>query len=84
MKRDAFSLSGDDYVRWYRLSEKDRRGFCDTCGSFLFWEPVGHASIAIAMGELDKPTQVSLDMHIFVADKGDYYEIADDLPQNEQ
>jgi hypothetical protein len=27
---------------------------------------------------------VKLAMHIFVADKGDYYEIADGLPQNLQ
>lgn len=83
VKREALTLSGDEHVRWYQSSEKVRRGFCKTCGSFLFWDPIGRASIAIAMGAFDKPTQVSLGMHIFVADKGDYYEIADGLPQNE-
>lgn len=30
----------------------------------------------------DAPTSTRLAMHIFVAEKGDYYEIADGLPQN--
>ena len=58
-----------------------RRGFCSTCGSFLFWEPIGRDTIAIAMGAFDRPTGTRLARHIFVADKGDYYDIADGLPQ---
>ncbi|MFK8001956.1 MAG: GFA family protein, partial [Polyangiales bacterium] len=30
------------------------------------------------------PTETKLGVHIFVADKGDYYEIADGVPQKEQ
>lgn len=36
------------------------------------------------MGAFDSPTETQLKMHIFVADKGDYYDIADDLPRNQQ
>jgi hypothetical protein len=36
------------------------------------------------MGAFDAPTGTKLEMHIFVADKGDYYDIADGLPQNPQ
>jgi hypothetical protein len=36
------------------------------------------------MGALDSPTQTKLKMHIFVADKGDYYELTDSLPKNQQ
>jgi hypothetical protein len=39
--------------------------------------------MAIAMAAFDGPTGVKLARHIFVADKGDYYEIADGLPQNQ-
>lgn len=35
------------------------------------------------MGAFDNPTGTSVKMHIFVNDKGDYYEIADGLPQHE-
>lgn len=36
------------------------------------------------MGAFDTPTNTRLAMHIFVADKGDYYDITDGLPQNLQ
>jgi len=62
-------------------SAKVRRGFCVECGSFLFWDPRGHDFIAVAMGAFDLPTQSRLHAHIFVAEKGDYYAIADGVPQ---
>jgi hypothetical protein len=34
------------------------------------------------MGAFDTPTDTRLGAHIFVAEKGDYYEIADGQPQN--
>jgi len=82
--RTALTLHGEDKLTWYRSSEKVRRGFCSGCGSALFWDPAGHDFIAIGMGAFDKPTHTHLEKHIFTADKGDYYEIADGLPQNLQ
>ena len=35
-------------------------------------------------GSFDRPTGLKGGMHIFVADKGDYYDIADGLPRFEQ
>ena len=84
VKRDAIRIEGEDKLSWYRTSEKVRRGFCSTCGSALFWDPLGRESTSVAMGAFDKPTDTRLAIHIFVADKGDYYDIADGLPQNEQ
>ncbi len=82
--RHALTLSGAEKVTWFRSTEKVQRGFCATCGSFLFWDPIGRDKIAIAMGAFERPTGTNLAKHIFVADKGDYYEIADGLPQNAQ
>ncbi|MDP1632245.1 MAG: GFA family protein [Caulobacter sp.] len=80
----ALTLHGADNIIWFQSSEKVRRGFCATCGSALFWDPIHHPRIAIAMGAFDAPTGARLGGHIFVADKGDYYDIADGLPQNDQ
>jgi hypothetical protein len=33
-------------------------------------------------GTVDPPTRLKLKQHIFVADKSDYYEIADGVPQD--
>ena len=82
--RSAVRIEGDDNVTWFRSSEKVRRGFCRTCGSFLFWDPLGKDTLAIGMGAFDAPTEARLATHIFVADKGDYYSIEDDLPQHAQ
>ena len=82
--RDALTVHGADRLGWYRSSAKVRRGFCTACGSALFWEPVGKARIAVAMGAFDRPTGTRMAMHIFVDDQGDYYDIADGLPQNRQ
>lgn len=68
-------------LRWYQSSAIARRGFCGTCGSQLFWEPAHGGHMSIWAGTLDRPTGLKPSMHIFVADKGDYYEITDGLPQ---
>ena len=80
--RTALTISGADNLTWFASSERVRRGFCATCGSFLFWQPVRRPDvIAVAMGAFDAPTGARLHKHIFTADKGDYYAIADGLPQ---
>lgn len=70
-------------VTWYEASTTAKRGFCPRCGSFLFWKAHGEDTMSFALGALDEPTGVRLEKHIFVADKGDYYDIADGLPQKE-
>jgi hypothetical protein len=72
--RSALTISGAENVRWFPSSEKVRRGFCATCGSSLFWDP-------IAMGSFDTPTNTRLAVHVHTAEKGDYYDIADSAPQ---
>lgn len=84
--RSALSILGANHINWYKSSEKVRRGFCSVCGSSLFFDPLDagkHNWTGIALGALDTPTQTSLEKHIFVAEKGDYYKINDDLPQNQ-
>jgi hypothetical protein len=80
----TLAIKGEDKLTWFQASEKVRRGFCSACGSFLFWDPIHRDKIAIAMGSFDGSTGIELAHHIFVADKGDYYAIADGLPQNQQ
>lgn len=79
--RTALAIRGGENLTWFQSSEKVRRGFCSTCGSPLFWDPIGKDWIGVAMGAFDKPTDTKLKIHIYVADKGDYYDIADGVPQ---
>jgi hypothetical protein len=79
--RSKVTIKGKDELGWFRSSEKVRRGFCKTCGSPLFWDVDGRTNLSISMGAFDQPTMTRLEKHIFVPDKGDYYQIADGLPQ---
>ena len=80
-RRADFSLVSDGELKWYVSSVEARRGFCGRCGSTLFWEGVGLDGISIAAGTLDDTRGLSIACHIFVADKGDYYEIESGAPQ---
>lgn len=82
--RSAVTITGEDKISWYFSSEKVRRGFCSVCGSSLFFDPVHRDWIGIMMGAFDTPTHTRIGQHIFVADKGDYYDIADGVSQNAQ
>ena len=78
---ERLTVRGEDQVTWYKASEDVRRGFCGRCGSFLFWDPLDRPVVAVAMGAFEAPTGTELDVHIHMSSKGDYYEIADGVPQ---
>ena len=82
--RDRLTVEGEENITWYQSSKKVRRGFCKVCGSSLFFDPPHMDWIAVSMGAFDGPTGTDLHIHIFVAEKGDYYAISDGLPQNER
>jgi len=75
---------GEEKLSWYQSSERVRRGFCCVCASFLFWDAIHKGTIAVAMGAIDTPSLTQLHMHIFVEEKGDYYALADGLPQHQR
>lgn len=68
---------------WFEASATARRGSCPRCGAFLFWKAQAENSTSFALGAVDGPTGLSLSKHIFVAGKGDYYHIADGVPQRD-
>lgn len=80
VKFSEFRVEGSP--RWFAASDTARRGFCPDCGSFLFWKSVAGDWISFSLGAVDGPTELRLEQHIFTADKGDYYEITDGLPQS--
>ena len=72
-----FHVTNDDGLKWVRSSDTARRGFCTECGASMFWQMDGEGTTSIATGTLDGPTGLQTDKHIFVKDKGDYYDIED-------
>ena len=80
-KTSDIEIDGGSNITWYRTSPDAERGFCSTCGSHLFWKQSTRDHTGILAASLDKPSGLRLAKHIFVDDKGDYYDIADGLPQ---
>ncbi len=66
-------------LKWHQSSDEARRGFCQECGASMFWDRLSDDMVSIAAGTIDEPTGLKTIRHIFVADKGDYYEIEDSL-----
>lgn len=76
-----FRMLSDGGLGWYASSAEARRGFCMQCGSTLFWQGARRDYVSIAAGTLDDSSGLQVAAHIFTADKGSYYEIADSAPQ---
>lgn len=83
VNKDKLKVRGEENISWYQSSEKARRGSCLMCGSYMFFDAIQKDWIAVSAGLFDKPTNIKMAQHIYVAEKGDYYEITDGLPQNE-
>lgn len=81
VQRADLTITQTRGLKWYRSSDRARRGFCEQCGASVFWDMPARDSISIAAGSIDAPTGLKTIRHIFVADKGDYYEIEDGLEQ---
>ncbi len=77
--KGALRLTESRGLKWYRSSERARRGFCGECGASLFWEAFDRDYMAIAAGTLDPPTGLRTVLQIHVDSAGDYYEIAGEI-----
>jgi len=82
-RAEDLTIEGEAALSWYRSSETARRAFCRSCGANLFWQRDGAAQVSIMAGTLDDGHGLRTAAHIFIGDKGDYYEIADGLPQHD-
>jgi hypothetical protein len=78
------TLTETTTLAWHRSSDEAERGFCARCGSSLFWRRADGEGkwTSIMAGTLDPPTGLKLRRHIFVADKSDFYDVTDGLPQH--
>ena len=82
VRRDGITITEDGGLKWYQSSPEARRGFCAECGSSVLWDYVAGDAMGIFLGSLDTPTGLAMTRHVFVGDKGDYYEITDGAPQH--
>lgn len=78
---DSLRFTSDEGLSWYISSDFAKRGFCRFCGSSLFYRMQGEDAVGIAVGCLNDTSGLTVGRHVFVKDKGDYYQIAADETQ---
>lgn len=79
-RKNYFQLLNASGLKWYSYQSGLRQGFCQNCGSSLFFEDEQGERISIAAGSLDQPQGLNIAAHIFVAEAGDYYPIDHSVP----
>ncbi len=74
-------LRGEDRVQAFKVPDAERftQAFCRECGSPV--PNVGALRVVVPAGSLDDDPGVRPGLHIFVASKAPWFEIADDLPR---
>lgn len=78
-EREKLSIIGD--VVWAPHSGTSEHGRCVQCGSLLFWSNKQSEHISILPGSLTSSEGIGILGHLYISEKGDYYEITDGLPQ---
>ena len=81
VERAQFKLTGgDEHLSWYRSTADARRGFCDRCGSTLFFESERWSDEThIALAHMDGPIDRAPKVHVFYDSHVDWVEPGDDL-----
>ena len=69
----------DKLVSEYEGPGGSQRGFCQRCGSHLYFRG-RDGGFSVEAGSIENPTGGRLVAHIHVADKGDYYAVTDGAP----
>jgi len=72
------SIAGDQYVSVFPSSDWAERGFCNKCGTHLFYRLRQDGHYAIPVGLLDEGTNWVLDEEIFIDEKPPFYSLAND------
>ena len=81
-RREHFKLVRQDSLQWYSAVPGHRRGFCNVCGSSLFFEETDGQRVSIAAGSLDMPQGLTIAAQIFTAEAGDYYRLDPQVPSS--
>lgn len=82
-RREHVEVAGSAPLRWFTKPDGPKRGFCERCGSSLFWDAPERETLTVAAGTLDPPTHLRTKSHIFCAQASDYeLAEADGLPRH--
>ena len=71
-------FTGDENIRVFDSSAWAERGFCKKCGSHLFYRIKDTGRYAVPVGLLYDQTGLTFESQVFVDERPDYYDFAND------
>jgi hypothetical protein len=71
-------FSGADHITVYRSSEWAERGFCQRCGSHLFYRLKATRQHMVPVGLFDACEGLVFDQQVFIDEKPAYYDFANE------
>ena len=72
------SFSGEENIGVYQSSEWAERGFCQKCGSHLFYRLKDKSHYYIPVGIFDNSEGFVFDTQVFIDEKPEYYSFANE------
>ena len=72
------SFSGEENIEVYQSSEWAERGFCNKCGSHLFYRLKQNNQYYIPVGIFEESEGLVFDNQVFIDEKPDYYSFANE------
>lgn len=76
VKGEGAEVTGEDAITLYRSSAWAERAFCGTCGSNLWYRFLPTGGRSFLAGLFDLPAGFGIEQQIFVDEKPDWYDIA--------
>lgn len=73
-------ITGLEHVRVYASSDWAERGFCDTCGTHLFYKLKGTDEYVFTAGLFQQGADFAMGSQIFIDKKPGYYTFAEQTP----
>ncbi len=75
---DQVTFQGEASIGRFESSEWAERGFCTTCGSHLFFHLLASGQYIMPIGLFDIDEHAQFDHQIFIEQKPNYYQFAND------
>jgi hypothetical protein len=70
------TFEGEDNITRFRSSEWAERGFCNKCGSNLFYHIIDDEAYQISIGLMDDQTDLRLSLQVYIDSKPAFYSLA--------
>lgn len=74
----GISFEGEENIGIYQSSEWAERGFCNKCGSHLFYRLKENHHYYIPVGIFDGELDLVFDLQVFIEEKPEYYSFANE------